>query len=146
MKSILFVCLGNICRSPLAQGIAEEIFQKKGLHVKIDSAGIGSWHIGETPCPYSIQVAKLHDIDISSLKARRVTPQDKELFDYILAMDDENIESLKEFGIDNALKIGNFGYAGQDVPDPYFYKGFEGFEKIYSMLYECIGNFVDKNY
>lgn len=147
MKSILFVCLGNICRSPLAEGIAKEIFKQKGLNVKVDSAGIGSWHIGKTPCANSIKVAKLHNIDISNLKARRVQSQDKELFDYIIAMDESNREELVErFNIDSVYKIGDFGLNSEDIPDPYFYKDFEGFEKVYSMLDKSIRNFIDKKY
>jgi protein-tyrosine phosphatase len=147
LKSILFVCLGNICRSPLAEGIAKEIFKQKGLNVKVDSAGIGSWHIGKPPCTNSIQVAKLHNIDISNLKARRVHPQDKELFDYIIAMDESNRQELLErFNIASSYKIGDFGLDSQDIPDPYFYKDFEGFEKVYSMLDKGIRNFIDKKY
>lgn len=146
MKSILFVCLGNICRSPLAEGIAKDIFEKKGLHVKVDSAGTGSWHIGEAPCQDSIKVAKQNGIDISKLRARKVEKDDIHTFEYIIAMDESNLENLKNFGITNAIKLGNFGYDGEDVPDPYYYKDFEGFKKIYTMIEQCLYNFIDKKY
>ena len=71
-KSILFVCLGNICRSPLAHGIAQEYINKNQLDILVDSAGTGSWHIGEAPCENSIKVALLNGVDISKQKARQV--------------------------------------------------------------------------
>jgi protein-tyrosine phosphatase len=146
MGSILFVCLGNICRSPLAKGIAQYIFEKKGLHVKVDSAGTGSWHVGEPPCLHSIKIAKTHNIDISHLRARKVRHSDAQLFDYIIAMDDSNLENLKTLGIIDTIKLGDFGYEGADVPDPYHYKDEQGFEKVYKMLYTCISNFIDLKY
>lgn len=71
-KSILFVCLGNICRSPLAHGIAQEYINKNQLDILVDSAGTGSWHIGEAPCENSIKIALLNGVDISKQKARQV--------------------------------------------------------------------------
>lgn len=146
MKSILFVCLGNICRSPLAEGIARKMFEQRGLHVKLDSAGTGSWHIGEAPCPDSIKVAKLHDIDISSLRARQVCLKDEKKFDFIIAMDENNRKDLLALGIKNPLKLGDFGFKGEDVPDPYYYKDFEGFEKIFQMIYRSLDVFIEKKY
>ena len=72
IHSILFVCLGNICRSPLAEGIAREIARKAGLSLRLDSAGTSGWHIDEPPCERSIMVGKRHKIDISNLKGRKV--------------------------------------------------------------------------
>ena len=140
MRSILFVCLGNICRSPLAEGIAKDIVSKKGLNTKVDSAGTGDWHIGESPCRYSIQVAKEHGVDISMLRARQVTQEDFEEFEMIVALDDSNFHDLKDMGATNLVKLGDYGYDGADVPDPYFFGGYEGFENVYNMIEICLNN------
>lgn len=142
MHSVLFVCLGNICRSPLADGIARKIAQRDGLDLVVDSAGTGDWHIGEKPCSNSIKVAKLHGVDISFLRARQVTQDDFKKFDLLVALDDKNLEDLKALGATNVVKLGEFGYDGADVEDPYFYNGFEGFEKVYTMIEECVENLL----
>jgi protein-tyrosine phosphatase len=140
MQSVLFVCLGNICRSPLAEGIAQKIAQERALSVLVDSAGTGDWHIGETPCEHSIKVAKIHGIDISTLRARQVTKEDIEKFELIVALDSKNFSDLKAMGAKNLVKLGNYGYEGADVPDPYFFDGFEGFHKVYEMIEVCVNN------
>jgi len=140
MQSILFVCLGNICRSPLAEGIAKKKAKDLGVELLIDSAGTGDWHIGESPCQNSIKVAKLHGIDISSLRARQVTKEDLEKFDRIVALDASNFANLKKMGAKNLMKLGDYGYNGADIPDPYFFNGFEGFEKVYAMIEVCVNN------
>ena len=142
MHSVLFVCLGNICRSPIADGVARKIAQRDGLDLVVDSAGTGDWHIGEHPCANSIKVAKLHGIDISSLRARQVTQDDFKKFDVVVALDDKNLADLKALGATNVVKLGAFGYDGADVEDPYFYNGFEGFEKVYTMIEECVENLL----
>ena len=140
MQSFLFVCLGNICRSPLAEGIAKAKVKKMALDIVVDSAGTGDWHIGEPPCPNSIKVAKIHGLDISSLQARQVVQEDFEKFDFIVALDKNNFINLQKMGAKNLVKLGDYGYDGADVPDPYFFKGFEGFERVYEMLEICINN------
>jgi len=140
MQSLLFVCLGNICRSPLAEGIAKAKVKKMALDIVVDSAGTGDWHIGEPPCPNSIKVAKIHGLDISSLQARQVVQEDFEKFDFIVALDKNNFINLQKMGAKNLVKLGDYGYDGADVPDPYFFKGFEGFERVYEMLEICINN------
>ncbi len=142
--SILFVCLGNICRSPLAEGIAKAYVKEKGLDYFIDSAGTGSWHIGEPPCDGSIRVAKMHGIDISSHRARQVTKEDIEKFDIIVALDSKNKADLEAMGARGVLKLGDFGYHGADVPDPYFFDGFEGFLEVYEMCEKCTRNLIDE--
>ncbi|RXJ68684.1 protein tyrosine phosphatase [Halarcobacter ebronensis] len=143
MNSILFVCLGNICRSPLAEGIAKEYVKQKGLNIRCDSAGTGSWHIGEKPCDNSIKVAKQNGIDISNQRARQVNQKDFKEFDLIVALDDSNIVNLKKMGCNNVVKLGNFGFEGQDVPDPYFFNGFEGFDKVFNMIEVCVKNLIN---
>ena len=134
VKSILFVCLGNICRSPLAQGIAEQYIKEKNIELVVQSAGTGSWHIGEAPCENSIKVASLNGVDISKQKAQQVKKSDFKNFDLIIGLDDSNISNLKNLGCKNPLKLGDFGFNGEDVPDPYFFDGFEGFDKVFEMI------------
>ncbi|WP_417328440.1 low molecular weight protein-tyrosine-phosphatase [Halarcobacter sp.] len=142
-KSIIFVCLGNICRSPLAEGAAKQYIKDKGLDIYIESAGTGSWHIGEPPCENSIKVAHQNGLDISQQRARQVKTEDFEKFDYVIGLDDSNVQNLKNLGCKNVLKLGDYGYDGEDVPDPYFFDGFEGFDKVFSMINTCTKNFID---
>ncbi|HIQ28382.1 MAG TPA: low molecular weight phosphotyrosine protein phosphatase [Sulfurovum sp.] len=145
MKKVLFVCLGNICRSPLAQGIAQQLSRKTNLELEIDSAGTSTWHIGEAPCDNSIKVALNHHIDISQQHSRTITNEDIHKFDYVIAMDKKNQTDLENFGFKNIYLLGDFGESkGADVPDPYFFDGFEGFEKVYSMIELCVMNMIEK--
>jgi protein-tyrosine phosphatase len=143
IKSILFVCLGNICRSPIAEGVAKRYIQEKNLDLIIDSAGTGSWHVGEAPCENSIKVAHLNGVDISKQRARQVTKDDFKKYDVIVGLDNSNITNLKNLGCKNPLKLGDFGYEGKDVPDPYFFDGFEGFDKVFEMIDVCVKNLID---
>lgn len=140
MKSILFVCLGNICRSPLAEGIAKKLDPS----LKVESCGTGSWHIGEYPCSNSVKIAALNNIDISKHKARQITDEDIKEFDYIIALDDSNLNDLKAMGATNSIKLGSFGFEDKDVPDPYFFDGFEGFELVYDMINVCVKNLLNE--
>ncbi len=142
MKRILFVCLGNICRSPLAQAVAQNLALKHQLDLEIDSAGTGHWHVGEAPCENSIIVASQNGLDISSYKARQVTKKDFEHFDFVIGLDESNISNLKAMGCLHPLKLGDFGFNGKDVPDPYFFDGFEGFDKVFNMIETCVKNFI----
>ncbi|RXJ64234.1 protein tyrosine phosphatase [Halarcobacter anaerophilus] len=144
MNSILFVCLGNICRSPLAEGIAKEYIKKYNLNLRIESAGTGDWHIGEPPCQNSIKVAKINGIDISTQRARQIKTEDFEKFDLIIGLDNKNIQNLKNLGCQNPLKLGDFGFNGEDVPDPYFFDGFEGFDKVFNMIDNCVKTLIEK--
>ncbi len=137
-SSILFVCLGNICRSPLAEGIARELANKQGLDLVIDSCGTGNWHIGEAPCDDSIRIADEHGLDISAQRARQVTKADLAAFDLIIGLDDNNMRDLRAMGADNLYKLGYFGADNADVPDPYFFPGYEGFDKVYEMIETCV--------
>ena len=139
MKKILFVCLGNICRSPLAEGIARKHAEEKGLDLHIDSAGTSDWHEGKSPCEHSIKVAKDHNVDITQQRSRPITKKDTVYFDCVVAMDEQNRKDLEIFGFESVYKLGDFGgYGGADVPDPYFFNGFEGFEKVFEMIDKCV--------
>ena len=137
LPSVLFVCLGNICRSPLAEAILREKAALRGFELFVDSAGTGSWHVGEAPCDNSVRVARRHGLDIRALRARQVRREDRERFDVIVGLDAQNIADLQKLGMANVHKLGSFGHGGEDVPDPYFFPGYEGFEKVYVMIETC---------
>lgn len=139
-KSVLFVCLGNICRSPLAEGIAKRIVQAQDLDIVIDSCGTGDWHVGEAPCSDSQRIAKERGLDISHMRARQVTKNDLEAFELIIALDANNLRDLNAMGAINVRKLGEYGYNNEDVPDPYFFPGYEGFDKVYEMIDQCVSN------
>ena len=133
------VCLGNICRSPLAEGI----LQSKSKDFKVDSAGTASYHIGKQPDVRSIDIAKKNEIDLTSQRARQFNTRDFENFDKIYAMDNDNYSKIislarNQKDIDKVDLILNEIYPNefQSVPDPY-YGGDEGFKKIYSLLEEA---------
>ncbi|MBD3799307.1 low molecular weight protein-tyrosine-phosphatase [Sulfuricurvum sp.] len=144
MTSILFVCLGNICRSPIAEGVARKLITEHNLSITVDSAGTGGWHVGEAPCKHSVTVAQNHGIDISRLRARQVKKTDFNAFDLIVALDQSNYRDLKALGCQNLVKLGDFGHNGADVPDPYFFEGFEGFEHIYTMIESCVKELLSR--
>ncbi|MBD3791072.1 MAG: low molecular weight phosphotyrosine protein phosphatase [Campylobacterales bacterium] len=144
-KKILFVCLGNICRSPLAEGVAQKHIDVKHLPFYAESAGTSSWHEGEAPCHSSIKVAQNYGIDISQQRSRPVTRADITAFDYVIAMDAQNQADLRSFGFEKVYRLGEFGgYRGADVPDPYYFKGFEGFEKVYEMVACCVEDILSQ--
>ncbi len=145
VKSVIFVCLGNICRSPIADGIAKNIVKERKLDIKIDSAGTGDWHVGENPCIDSINIAFLNGVDISLLVSRQVTKEDFDDFDLMIALDSKNMADLENMGAKGIVKLGEFGFDSNDVPDPYFFKGYdEGFKKVYEMIDICVNNLFDK--
>ena len=140
MRSLMFVCLGNICRSPLAEGCAKKIAFENKLDIKISSSGTGNWHVGEAPCENSIEVAKQNGVDISMLRATQFSKKDIDENTLVIALDDSNVKSLKSIGVKNLVKLGEYGYKGEDVPDPYFFNGFEGFDKVFEMINTCVKN------
>ena len=137
MTSVLFVCLGNICRSPLAEGAFRKVVEDLGAggRVLIDSAGTGGWHQGEAPDPRSIAVAARNGIDISAQRARQVVKADFSRFEHILAMDSSNLTHLRKLSPAVApARLRLFLEAeGMDVPDPY-YGGPAGFETVFRMV------------
>lgn len=147
---ILFVCLGNICRSPLAKGIMKDKIDRKGLDAQVDSAGFESYHVGGGADYRSIQIASRHGIDIRDHKARRFTSEDFDRFDRIYVMDHLNysdvIESARDESdrakVDFIMNLVNPGM-NQAVPDPY-YGGRDGFETIYQMLDKACQRLADQ--
>ena len=140
MKNILMVCLGNICRSPLAEGILRNKIEKRNLKIKVDSAGTSNYHIGEHPDKRSAKNAQSHSIDISKLVARQFTVQDFDYFDIIYVMDSANHSNVlslarNESDSKKVELILNTLYPGTNmpVPDPYF-GGEQGFEDVFILL------------
>lgn len=137
MTKILMVCLGNICRSPLAEGILKS---KLNSNFTVESAGTAAYHVGNKPDPRSIAVARQNGLNITNQRARKFTRQDFEDFDVIYAMDNSNYQNIialaKNYQHKEKVKlILNESYPNKnlDVPDPY-YGGDKGFENVYSML------------
>ncbi len=146
MKSIMFVCLGNICRSPIAEGCAKKLAKEKSLDIVIASSGTSSWHVGEAPCANSIKVCKSHNVDIANYQASQISEQDILEYDLLIALDENNFNDLKDLGAKKVVKLGMYGYNSADVPDPYFFNGFEGFEKVFGMIEECVWNLFEKEF
>lgn len=145
---ILMVCLGNICRSPLAEGILQAKLPVDKF--KVDSAGTGNWHSGEKPDKRSIETAKNHGIDISKQRARQFKVSDFENFDYIYAMDMSNYKNILALAPNEQAKekvnlILNelFSNENVEVPDPY-YGGLNGFEQVYQMLDDACTKIASK--
>ncbi len=139
MTSILFVCLGNICRSPTAEAVFRSRAHAAGLNVEIDSAGTGAWHVGAMPDERAQAAGLARGYDLSLLRARQVAAADYEKFDLVLAMDYENLSTLKSRA-PSALheRIRLFlefapGLGLNAVPDPY-YGGDRGFEDVLDMI------------
>ena len=137
MTKILMVCLGNICRSPLAERLLQS---KLPNRFKVDSAGTGDWHIGSPPDKRSVEVAKLNQLDISNQRGRQFKISDFDEYDYIYAMDSSNFKDIVALAPNEKAKskvrlILNELFPGEnmDVPDPYFGMH-NGFEQVYSML------------
>ena len=137
---ILFVCLGNICRSPMAEGAFRQLAREKGINVELDSAGTGDWHVGKAPDHRMQDTAKSHGVDISDLRARHFTVSDFDAFDRIYVMDESNHENVTKLARDEKDRskvkmMLNEIYPGENmsVPDPYF-GGKQGFEHVYDLL------------
>jgi protein-tyrosine phosphatase len=140
MVRVLFVCLGNICRSPLAQGVFENVLRREGLEeeVFVDSAGTGSWHVGHPPDERAQRSAGRRGLDISAQRARRVTPEDCQNFDYVLTMDQENYRAVAALCRGGSAVVRPFldyapDRADTEVPDP-FYGGPGGFEHVLNLV------------
>jgi len=139
--SVLFVCMGNICRSPTAEGVFRHLVRTKGLEnvIKVDSAGTHAYHIGEAPDSRSQSTAKARGVDLSTQRARKFQRNDFESFDYVIAMDNSNYEALKtQATLEQQKQLYLFmGFTDkwddEEVPDPYYGSG-DGFTKVFDMV------------
>ncbi len=143
---ILMVCLGNICRSPLAEGILKSKVNSE--YVLVESAGTGGWHAGEQPDPRSMAIARQYGLDISDQRARKFSTYDFERYDLIFVMDNSNYRDVVRLANSHSEKekvqlILDEIFPGEnvDVPDPY-YGGDQGFENVFKMLDEACENIV----
>jgi protein-tyrosine phosphatase len=137
---LLMVCLGNICRSPLAEGIMKAKAKKYNMELYVDSAGTAAYHIGNKPDPRSQEIALKNSIDLNDQRARQFKKEDFGRFDKIFAMDQNNYSDIVALAndsndIEKVDLILNYAFPGENrsVPDPY-YGGSDGFEKVYNML------------
>ncbi|HBP17692.1 MAG TPA: phosphotyrosine protein phosphatase [Planctomycetes bacterium] len=147
--SVLFVCLGNICRSPLAEGVFLHLLAERGLseRYRVDSAGTSAYHAGEQADERSIAVGRKHGVAVPSI-SRKLVPEDYERFDWIVAMDGQNLTNMKRdcppAHTGKLVKMRDYDPQGKgDVPDPY-YGGPRGFDDVYEMVYRCCERFLDE--
>ena len=141
--SILFVCMGNICRSPLAEGVFRQLVEDAGLSnsVTIDSAGTHFYHVGASPDPRSVDTAKEHSIDISQQQARHVKKEDFDTYDQLLVMDKRNLRDIEHYcprpelmsKVKLFLDYSRDPLTEMEVPDPYA-GGLDGFEHVYQLV------------
>jgi len=151
MQKILFVCLGNICRSPLAEGIMIKLITEKDLKLHVDSAGTAKFHVGEAPDARTILNAKNHDVNISALRARQFSENDFDEFDKIYVMDNSNMTNVlalakNEIQSQKVELLLNVLHPNKqmEVPDPYF-GGDEGFEEIFNLVYSACEKIAENN-
>lgn len=141
--NVLFVCLGNICRSPSAEGVFRKVVEAAGLadQVSISSCGTGGWHVGKAPDARAQAAAARRGIDISDLRARQIQPSDLTAFDYVLVMDQQNLADVQRMrertGGTRPELFLHYGRSSHDeVPDPY-YGGETGFETVLDLIQEA---------
>ncbi len=148
--SVLFVCTGNICRSPTAEGVFRHMARRRGVaeRILIDSAGIIDFHAGEPPDPRAVEHAARRGYDLTDLRARQLTLADYHNFDRILAMDRTHLRELKGEAPKGTLgRIARFldyseAWRGQDVPDPYYGEA-RGFEEVLDMVEEASSRLLE---
>ncbi len=141
---VLFVCMGNICRSPMSQGVFERLVEQAGLadRIEVDSAGTHAYHVGKPPDPRAQEAARARGYALHAQRARHVQPEDFQRADYVIAMDRDNLAALQEIcppQLQGRIRLFmEFSelYRGQDVPDPY-YGGTRGFERVLDMVEEA---------
>ncbi|RIH86203.1 low molecular weight protein-tyrosine-phosphatase [Calidithermus roseus] len=145
MTRVLFVCMGNICRSPMAEGIFRKLLRERGLEgaFEVDSAGTGGWHAGEEADPRARRVMERHDASFAH-RARQVNAKDAD-YDYIFVMDRENLATLCRMlpQAQSRIRLVMDLVGGGEVPDPY-YDDLEAFEQVYAMLERAIAAFLDQ--
>lgn len=148
---VLMVCLGNICRSPTAQGVLEARLKQEGLedYVDVDSAGTAAWHVGKAPDPRSQQVALQRGYPLGHLRARQASREDFDYFDYVLAMDENNLHDLKV--LEPAHYTGelclflDYAFPSQhkSVPDPYYTQGDQGFHDVVDLIEQASDGLIE---
>ena len=149
-KSVLFVCLGNICRSPIAEAVFREQIKESGQFESwnVDSAGTGDYHIGSEPDPRTLKTLKRHNITDYKHYARQITATDFEDFDFILVMDNENLDDVcSMINGNNKVRVkllGSYdkGATSDQVQDPYYGRGEEGFDRVFKQCWKCCGEFL----
>ena len=143
---ILFVCMGNICRSPTAEGVMRHLVADAGLAevIDVDSAGTGGWHVGEPPDRRSSAAAKRYGVTLAGT-ARKVATEDFDDFDLVLPVDESTFYDLRAIQPEgSSAQLTKFAdYAGQDVPDPY-YGGEDGFDEVYQIVASGCGVLLDQ--
>jgi protein-tyrosine phosphatase len=150
MIKVLFVCMGNICRSPTAEGVVRHFLRQKSLdgRVEVDSAGTHGYHVGETPDQRTQRAAASRGYDLSNMRARKVAPQDLDYFDLILAMDHNNLEVLKRVcPPEKYERLGLFmtyakNFDDDEVPDPYYGLG-HGFDLVLDMVEDAANGLIE---
>ncbi|MBA3701721.1 MAG: low molecular weight phosphotyrosine protein phosphatase [Rubrobacteraceae bacterium] len=148
MVRVLFVCLGNICRSPLAQGVFEEVLRREDLEeeVFVDSAGTGSWYVGSPPDDRAQSGASARGLDLSAQRARRISTNDCEEFDYVLTMDEQNYRTVASLCRGSAVVRPFLDFAphssAREVPDPYG-GGSDGFDHVLDLVEEASEGLLD---
>ena len=138
IKSIMFVCLGNICRSPLAEAIANNIISELNLDIEVASSGTAGYHQGEKACQPSINIAKKHGLDLKKHRAQKLTPQHMKEYDLFIVMDKSNYRDLKKYNL-NMKILGDYGFDGKGVPDPYFTGNIE---LVFDMIERAVKNML----
>lgn len=147
MISVLFVCLGNICRSPMAEGVFRKVLKQENLSSKInvDSAATSSWHIGSPPHKGTLAILKKYNISADGLVGRQLSKEDFEKFDYIIGMDDSNVQNIFEITgkpqHPKIIRLLDLTEHNKDVPDPY-YTG--DFEETYKLVTEGCQALLEK--
>ncbi len=149
MTSVLFVCTGNICRSPTAEAIFRNLTRESGLDCYVDSAGTHGYHTGEGPDHRTVRVAKERGVDMSGLAARQFVAEDLDRFDFVIAMDKSHLKFMENMAA-GAGGIGNVSlfldhmkeYEGLDVPDPY-YGSIQDFESVYDLIKDGADSLLD---
>ncbi len=146
---VLFVCMGNICRSPTAHGVLDALIRSEGLadRIEVDSAGTHAYHVGKQPDQRAQQVAVDRGLDLNYQRARQTNPLDFDEFDYVLAMDTDNYEILRgncPEGQEHKLRrfLEFAPQWGKDVPDPY-YGGVDGFDRVFDMVQDASQGLLD---
>jgi len=152
LRAVLFVCLGNICRSPTAQAVFQHKVNQRGLadRIRVDSAGTGDWHVGAPPDRRALAAARSRGYDMSGLRARQVSARDFMNFDYVLAMDNANLRELERLRprdhggeVDLFLRYGKSTGGVLEVPDPY-YGGESGFEFVLDLIEDASEGLLER--